>query len=198
MELLRIEAPLTPETARALRAGQRVLLSGVVYTARDAAHRRLCELLDEGGEPPVPLAGAVIYYCGPAPAPPGRPIGSAGPTSSYRMDPYVPRLLEAGMLNRGYYNELDLIPTVYYFYLPNVTYDLHPEILDSQLAAIQAEQTDYVVLQSSLSRLSPSSLPEDAVQAQLCLAALEHYQLVDVVKGTGAVDHLYYHLFVRR
>lgn len=102
------------------------------------------------------------------------------------------------MLNRGYYNELDLIPTVYYFYLPNVTYDLHPEILDSQLAAIQAEQTDYVVLQSSLSRLSPSSLPEDAVQAQLCLAALEHYQLVDVVKGTGAVDHLYYHLFVRR
>ncbi len=98
MELLRIEAPLTPETARALRAGQRVLLSGVVYTARDAAHRRLCELLDEGGEPPVPLAGAVIYYCGPAPAPPGRPIGSAGPTSSYRMDPYVPRLLEAGML----------------------------------------------------------------------------------------------------
>ncbi len=68
MELLRIEAPLTPETARALRAGQRVLLSGVVYTARDAAHRRLCELLDEGGEPPVPLAGAVIYYCGPAPA----------------------------------------------------------------------------------------------------------------------------------
>lgn len=116
-----------------------------------------------------------------------------------RSGPYEhPTLLEAGMLNRGYYNELDLIPTVYYFYLPNVTYDLHPEILDSQLAAIQAEQTDYVVLQSSLSRLSPSSLPEDAVQAQLCLAALEHYQLVDVVKGTGAVDHLYYHLFVRR
>ena len=78
MELLRIEAPLTPETARALRAGQRVLLSGVVYTARDAAHRRLCELLDEGGEPPVPLAGAVIYYCGPAPAPPGRAACSRG------------------------------------------------------------------------------------------------------------------------
>lgn len=98
MELLRIEAPLTPETARALRAGQRVLLSGVVYTARDAAHRRLCELLDEGGEPPVPARGRGHLLLRPAPAPPGRPIGSAGPTSSYRMDPYVPRLLEAGML----------------------------------------------------------------------------------------------------
>ena len=104
MELLRIEAPLTPETARALRAGQRVLLSGVVYTARDAAHRRLCELLDAGGEPPFPLEGAVIYYCGPAAAPPGRPIGAAGPTTSYRMDAYAPRLIERGvrgMIGKG-------------------------------------------------------------------------------------------------
>ena len=68
-----------------------MLLSGVIYTARDAAHRRLCELLDAGGEPPFPLEGAVIYYCGPAAAPPGRPIGAAGPTTSYRMDAYAPR-----------------------------------------------------------------------------------------------------------
>ncbi len=116
-----------------------------------------------------------------------------------RSGPYEdPTLLEAGMLNRGYYNELDLIPTVYYFYLPNVTYAQCPEILDSQLAAIQEEETDYVVLQSSLAELSSDSLPKEEIQARLCLAALEHYQLVDVVKGTGAVDHLYYHLFVRR
>lgn len=98
MEPVRITAPLDAETARSLRAGDRVLLSGVVYTARDAAHRRLCELLDSGGEPPFELAGAVIYYCGPAPAPPGRPIGAAGPTSSYRMDVFAPRLMEAGAL----------------------------------------------------------------------------------------------------
>lgn len=98
MEPIRITAPLDAETARSLRAGDRVLLSGTVYTARDAVHRRLCELLDAGGEPPFELRGAVIYYCGPAPAAPGRPIGAAGPTSSYRMDVFVPRLMEAGML----------------------------------------------------------------------------------------------------
>lgn len=84
MEIMRLSAPLGAEEALSLRAGQRVLLSGTIYTARDAAHRRLCELLARGGEPPFPLEGAVIYYCGPAPAPPGRPIGAAGPTTSYR------------------------------------------------------------------------------------------------------------------
>ena len=103
-DIIRISAPLDAETARSLRAGQRVLLSGVIYTARDAAHRRLCELLDAGGEPPFPLVGAVIYYCGPAAAPPGRPIGAAGPTTSYRMDAYAPRLIERGvrgMIGKG-------------------------------------------------------------------------------------------------
>lgn len=96
-EILRISAPLDAETARTLRAGQRVALSGTIYTARDAAHRRLCELLDAGGEPPFPLEGAVIYYCGPAETPPGRPIGSAGPTTSYRMDSYAPKLIALGL-----------------------------------------------------------------------------------------------------
>lgn len=103
-DIIRISAPLDAETARSLRTGQRVLLSGVIYTARDAAHRRLCELLDAGGEPPFPLEGAVIYYCGPAAAPPGRPIGAAGPTTSYRMDAYAPRLIERGvrgMIGKG-------------------------------------------------------------------------------------------------
>lgn len=102
--IMRLEAPLSAEAALALRAGQRVLLSGTIYTARDAAHRRLCELLERGEEPPFPLEGAVIYYCGPAPAPPGRPIGAAGPTTSYRMDSYAPLLLERGvrgMIGKG-------------------------------------------------------------------------------------------------
>lgn len=85
------------ERARELRAGQRVLLSGTVYTSRDAAHKRITEMLDRGEEPPYPLEGAAIYYAGPTPAPEGLPIGSCGPTTSSRMDPYTPRLLDLGL-----------------------------------------------------------------------------------------------------
>ncbi len=97
-------APLDPETARSLRSGDSVLLSGTVYTARDAAHRRLCELVARGAPLPFPIEGAVIYYVGPTPARPGQPIGSAGPTTSYRMDAYAPTLLrlgELGMIGKG-------------------------------------------------------------------------------------------------
>lgn len=93
-----ITAPLDPETARALRAGDSVLLTGTVYTARDAAHKRLCELAHRGEPMPFPMEGAVIYYVGPTPARPGQPIGSAGPTTSYRMDAYAPTLLHLGQL----------------------------------------------------------------------------------------------------
>lgn len=101
---IRITAPLEPETARALRSGDSVLLSGTVYTARDAAHRRLCELAARGGPMPFPIRGSVIYYVGPTPARPGQPIGSAGPTTSCRMDAYAPTLLrlgELGMIGKG-------------------------------------------------------------------------------------------------
>jgi fumarate hydratase subunit beta len=87
-----------------LRAGDEVLLSGVVYTARDAAHQRLAALLDEGKPLPVDLRGQVIYYCGPTPARPGRPIGSAGPTTASRMDGYTPKLIAygiRGMIGKG-------------------------------------------------------------------------------------------------
>lgn len=80
-----------------LRAGDRVLLSGEVYTARDAAHKRIFELLDGGFEPPFDLKGAVIYYTGPTPAREGRPVGSCGPTTSGRMDKFTPRLLDMGL-----------------------------------------------------------------------------------------------------
>jgi len=92
-----LEVPLKDEDIERLKAGDKVSLTGVVYTARDAAHKRLVELLESGEELPIPLEGQVIYYVGPAPTPPGKPIGSAGPTTSYRMDPYTPALIEKGL-----------------------------------------------------------------------------------------------------
>jgi len=92
-----ITTPLSDETVASLKAGDQVLLTGVVYTARDAAHKRLIALIKEGKDLPIDLQGQVIYYVGPAPAKPVDPIGSAGPTTSMRMDPYAPTLMEHGM-----------------------------------------------------------------------------------------------------
>ncbi|MDR2745123.1 MAG: Fe-S-containing hydro-lyase [Desulfovibrio sp.] len=93
----RMRAPLSDEDAGKLRAGDMVFLSGIIYTARDAAHKRLMDLLDQNRELPFALQGSVIYYVGPTPAPEGRPIGSAGPTTSYRMDSFAPRLHGLGV-----------------------------------------------------------------------------------------------------
>lgn len=93
----RITTPLTLDKVKGLKAGDSVLISGVIYTARDAAHKRLVELLDKGEELPIDVKDAIIYYVGPTPAKPGKPIGSAGPTTSYRMDSYAPRLLDIGL-----------------------------------------------------------------------------------------------------
>ena len=104
MEPIRITAPFDRETARTLKSGDSVLLSGVIYTARDAAHKRLCELVAAGKELPLDMQGATIYYVGPTPAKEGQPIGSAGPTTSYRMDAYSPTLIaqgETGMIGKG-------------------------------------------------------------------------------------------------
>lgn len=92
-----VQAPLDSATAKSLRAGELVSISGVIYTARDAAHKRLVELIRKGEPLPIELEGQVIYYAGPTPNKPGRPIGSAGPTTSYRMDPYAPLLIEKGL-----------------------------------------------------------------------------------------------------
>ncbi len=92
-----LNTPVTAEDLKDLRAGDDVYITGYVYTARDAAHARLVELLEQGKELPVDLEGAIIYYVGPAPAKPGQPLGSAGPTTSYRMDSYAPALMDQGL-----------------------------------------------------------------------------------------------------
>lgn len=99
-----LTTPLSRERARTLKAGDSCLLSGVIYTARDAAHKRLCDLAAQGKELPLDLKDAVIYFVGPTPARPGEAIGSAGPTTSYRMDAYSPTLIalgQTGMIGKG-------------------------------------------------------------------------------------------------
>ncbi len=93
-----IQAPISKEIAKELPAGDMVYITGTVYTARDAAHKRMAQALAEGGELPFDMAGNVIYYMGPSPAREGRPIGSAGPTTASRMDKYAPELLDLGLV----------------------------------------------------------------------------------------------------
>ena len=100
----KIQTPFTREDARKLKAGDTCLITGVIYTARDAAHKRLCELVAQGKELPMDMRNAIIYFVGPTPAKPGQAIGSAGPTTSYRMDAYSPALIaigQTGMIGKG-------------------------------------------------------------------------------------------------
>ncbi len=104
-EIKKLQAPLSDEDILSLKAGDEVLISGVVYTGRDMAHKRLCTSLDAGEELPLDLVGAIIYYVGPTPAAPGKVIGAAGPTTSSRMDPFSPKLTAAGIkatIGKGY------------------------------------------------------------------------------------------------
>ena len=94
---IELTTPLSDKDVEKLNIGDKVYLNGIIYTGRDAAHKRLVDLVKEGKELPFDVKGQVIYYVGPAPAKPGKPIGSAGPTTSYRMDAYAPTLMELGM-----------------------------------------------------------------------------------------------------
>lgn len=99
-----LHTPLSREDARALKCGESCLITGTIYTARDAAHKRLCELASKGDPLPFDIEGAIIYFVGPTPAKPGQVIGSAGPTTSYRMDAYSPALIalgQTGMIGKG-------------------------------------------------------------------------------------------------
>ncbi len=97
MDIINITSPLEAEIIEELKVGDRVLISGMVYTARDAAHKRLVQAIKEGQELPLNLEGQTLYYMGPSPARPGQVIGSAGPTTGSRMDTYTPPLLAAGL-----------------------------------------------------------------------------------------------------
>ena len=104
MNEIRLEAPFSREKLKGLKAGDSVLITGTIYTARDEAHKRMVEMLRQGKKLPFDIRDAIIYYAGPAPARPGQVIGSVGPTTSYRMDPYAPVLLDlgqAGMIGKG-------------------------------------------------------------------------------------------------
>jgi len=97
MEIKRIVTPLEVDVIENLKAGEKVFLSGYIYTARDAAHKRFIDALENGKELPLDIKGQVIYYCGPSPAPPGRVIGACGPTTSSRMDAYSPKMISLGL-----------------------------------------------------------------------------------------------------
>lgn len=96
-EIKQITTPLTPDQVKDLKAGDRVGITGVIYTGRDAAHKNLITVLEKGEQLPVELKDQIIYYVGPAPAKPGKPIGSCGPTTSGRMDGFTPKMLEQGL-----------------------------------------------------------------------------------------------------
>ncbi len=101
----KIQAPLSEAQAKKLRVGDKVLISGTLYTARDEAHRRLVQAIGRGSKLPIPIKDQIIYYTGPTPAPPGRVIGSCGPTTSLRMDSFTPKLLKnglRGMIGKGH------------------------------------------------------------------------------------------------
>jgi fumarate hydratase subunit beta len=105
----KIQTPLTEEVARSLKMGEEVYITGTILTGRDAAHKRLVEALDKDGKTPIDLEGQIIYYVGPSPAKPGKAVGSAGPTTSYRMDAYAPQLIRQaglkGMIGKGPRNQ---------------------------------------------------------------------------------------------
>lgn len=106
--MIHLTTPLTKEKCKNLKVGDQILLSGTIYTARDAAHKRLYEMLDKNEQLPLPLKDTVIYYVGPTPAPVGKVYGSAGPTTSSRMDAYAPRLYDLGVkatIGKGKRNE---------------------------------------------------------------------------------------------
>jgi fumarate hydratase subunit beta len=107
-EPIRLKTPLSDEDVKRLKIGDRILINGVIYTGRDAAHKRLFDLLKGGKDLPFDIKGQIIYYVGPTPAKPGQAFGSAGPTTSYRMDAYSPSLIERGlkgMIGKGMRSE---------------------------------------------------------------------------------------------
>lgn len=148
----RITTPLTDDVIAGLRAGDKVEISGTLYTARDAAHKRLVQMITEGGDLPFDVRGQVIYFVGPTPAKPGMPIGSAGPTTAGRMDLYSPALIELGlkgMIGKGARSE-EVIKSmvkhkcVYFAAIGGVAALLSKKIIKSEIIAFEDLGTEAV------------------------------------------------------
>lgn len=152
MAEIHLKVPFEDGEIEKLKSGDTVMLSGTLYTARDAAHKRMTEQLENGEELPVDLAGQVIYYVGPTPAKPGQAIGSAGPTTSSRMDAYTPALLEhglKGMIGKGYRSEevIDAIRdnnAVYMVAIGGTGALLAQKIISSELVAYEDLGTEAI------------------------------------------------------
>lgn len=177
-----ITAPITKDVARTLRAGEYIYLSGTIYTARDAAHKRMEEALDAGRELPVDIKNQVIYYMGPSPARQGRPVGSAGPTTASRMDKYTPRLLDMGlgaMIGKGKRNQevLDAIvrnESVYLAAVGGAGALLSKCIRESEIVAYEDLGTE------AIRRLTVENLPvivvADCAGSNLYETAVKEYE----------------------
>ena len=148
----KITTPLTDQVIEDLRAGDKVLITGYIYTARDAAHKRMVETLEKGGELPIDLKGQIIYYVGPTPPKPGQVIGSAGPTTAVRMDKYVEPLLRKGlkgMIGKGYRTEkirelLKIYKAVYFAAIGGTAVLLKEHIKSSELIAYEDLGTEAI------------------------------------------------------
>ncbi len=148
----RITTPLTDEVIGSLRAGDKVLITGYIYTARDAAHKRMVETIERGGSPPIELKGQIIYYVGPTPPKPGQVIGSAGPTTAIRMDKYVEPLLKLGlkgMIGKGYRSPqvkelLKKYKAVYFAAVGGVATLLQKHVKSSELIAYEDLGTEAI------------------------------------------------------
>ncbi len=148
----RISTPLTDEVVEDLRVGDKVLITGYIYTARDAAHKRMVEALQRGEELPVDLKGQIVYYVGPTPPKPGQVIGSAGPTTAIRMDKYVEPLLKLGlkgMIGKGYRSEkvrelLKKYKAVYFAAVGGVATLLQKHIKSSEIVAYEDLGTEAI------------------------------------------------------
>ena len=141
-EPIRLTTPLTQDKVRSLHIGDRVLISGTIYAARDAAHKRMVETLDRGEPLPVDLRDQIVYYVGPSPAKPGQAIGSAGPTTSGRMDAYAPRLMEkglSGMIGKGNRSQ---VGTMYSTAKKGVRY---LEMTDGYVTRLALDKDDQVI-----------------------------------------------------
>lgn len=148
----RITTPLTKDKVKELKAGDSVLITGIIYTARDAAHKRFIEALDKGEKLPIDIYDAIIYYAGPTPAKEGKAIGSIGPTTSYRMDAYSPRLIEnglRGMIGKGFrsYEVIESIKkntAIYFAAIGGAAALIGKSVVKSEIAAYEDLGTEAV------------------------------------------------------